>query len=66
MSKRFEDWKAAHTYAVLFAREIGRDVGISKTVEYGKTGFNVHSLPRPENRHGFELRAEVVRPTDPL
>jgi len=60
------DWKAAHTAAVELARLLKRETGIEKAVEFGRTVYRVHSLPKPENRYGFELRCEVVRPGDPL
>lgn len=62
MSKRFTDYKEAHTYAVELARTLGRETGIEKAKEFGQLGFNVHHLPKVENRCGFELRCEVVRP----
>lgn len=63
---RFNTWKEAHTYAVRLARELGREVGLWRVVEFGKEGFNVRSLPKAENRFGHELRCEVVAPSDPL
>ena len=66
MTERFADWKAAHTAAVLLARQIGHDVGIWRQTEYGKDGYNIRSLPKPENRYGHELRCEVVSPADPV
>jgi len=66
MSQRFKEWKEAHTAAVVLARQIGHDVGIWRQAEYGKDGYNIRSLPKPENRYGHELRCEVVTPRDPL
>ena len=66
MSTRFTDWKAAHTAAVLLARELKRDVGIWRQEEFGRDGYNIRSLPRPENRYGHELRCEVVSPDDSI
>ncbi len=66
MSRRFETWKEAHTAACLLARSIGHDVGIWRAVEFGREGFNIRSLPRPENRYGHELQCEVVTARDPL
>lgn len=66
MSRRFTSWKEAHTAACLLARQIGHDVGIWHQEEYGKDGYNIRSLPRPENRYGHELRCEVVTPKDPI
>ncbi len=65
MRKRFEDYSEAHSYALDLARTLGRETGIEKAKEFGRTGFNVHHLPNPCNRTGFELRCEIVRPTDP-
>lgn len=62
----FREWKDAHTAAVALARELRREVGLLKATEYGKPVFQVFNLPKPENRQGFELRCEVVRPSDPL
>lgn len=62
----FKEWKEAHTAACKLANELGREVGISKAKEYDKDGFKVHSLPKPENRQGYELRAEVVTPGTPI
>ena len=66
MSNRFTEWKEAHTAAVLLARQLKRDVGIWRQTEFGKDGYNIRSLPKPENRYGHELRCEVVSPNDPL
>lgn len=63
---RFTDYKEARTAAIKLARLLGRETGILRQKEFGKDGFNVYHLPKPENRYGFELRCEVVRPTDPL
>lgn len=65
MSQAFTDWKQAHGAAVDLARLLKRETGIEKAKEFGKEVFRVHSLPKPENRFGFELRCEIVRPTDP-
>jgi len=59
-------WKAAHAAAVERARLLNRETGIEKAIEFGKTVYRVHHLPLPQNRQGFELRCEVVRPSDPL
>lgn len=65
-SSSHTDWKAAHTAAAQLARLLGRETGIEKAVEFGKTVYLVHSLPKPQNRCGFELRCETVRPSDPI
>jgi hypothetical protein len=66
MSTSFKEWKDAHTAAVELARLLKRETGIEKANEFGKTVYRVHSLPKPENRYGFELRCEIVHPSDPL
>lgn len=66
MSSFHRDWKDAHTTAVTLARQLGKEVGIEKFKEYNTPGFHVFSLPKPENRYGFELRCEVVKPSDPI
>lgn len=66
MSQSFREWKVAHTAAVELARLLKRETGIEKAKEFGKEVYRVHSLPKPENRCGFELRCEIVRPGDPL
>lgn len=66
MSRRFAKWNDAHLEAVMLARWLDHDVGIWREKEFGKDGYNVRSLPRPENRYGYELRCEVVSPSDPL
>jgi len=66
MSRRFTHWNDAHVEAVLLARLLKHDVGIWRENEFGKDGYNIRSLPRPENRYGYELRCEVVSPSDPL
>lgn len=66
MSTRFTTWKEAHTAAVHLARLLKHDVGIWRAKEIGRDGFNIRSLPRPENRYGHELQCEVVSPSDPL
>lgn len=62
----YREWKEAHTGAVKLARLLGREVGLLKAKEYACDVFQVFPLPKPENRQGFELRAEVVRPSDPI
>lgn len=61
----FTDWKDAHRDAVRQARVYNREMGIEKANEYGRTVFRVKMLPKAENRQGWELRCEVVRPGDP-
>lgn len=70
MSKWFpeSDYLAAKHYAIMQARAglPGYEQGIEKFSEYGRKGWRVFSLPKPENRQGFELRCETVRASDPL
>lgn len=66
MAQTFDDWKSAHTAAVVLGRQLGRETGIEKMRQFGREVFLVHHLPKPENRTGFELRCEVVKPTDSL
>lgn len=66
MARFYTDWKEAHTAAVHLARELGREVGLERGKEFNRPGYLLHHLPRPENRTGFELRCEIVRPSDPL
>lgn len=42
------------------ANETGRDFGVEFNPLYKEWSFR--ALPNPENRFGFELRCEVVRP----
>lgn len=62
----FRDWKQAHAAAVKLARELGKEVALEKFKEYNTPGFRVFSLPAAKFRQGFELRCEVVAPTDPI
>jgi len=66
VSLSFPTYREAHTYAVKLARMLGRETGIEATRHYGKPVFCVHTLPKPEHRQGFELRVEVVHPSDPI
>ena len=66
MSQSFSNWRDAHIAAVELARLLKRETGIEKAKEFGKEVYRVHTLPNPENRSGFELRCEIVRPSDPL
>lgn len=66
MGERYEDYQSAFNAAVKLARTLGREVGILRTSEFGKDGYNVYHLPSPKNRSGFELRCQVVRPDEPL
>lgn len=61
----FADYKEAFNSAVDLAVRLGKEVGLEGFKEYGKPGFRVFHLPKPENRYGFELRCQVVRPDEP-
>ena len=65
MAKFFPVYADAFNAALDLANLLGRETGIEKFKEYGKPGFLVHTLPKPENRFGFELRCEVVQPNSP-
>ena len=62
----FKLYRDAFNAAVIKARESKREVGLEKFKEYNTPGFRVFSLPNPENRYGFELRCQIVRPDEPL
>jgi len=64
--KSFNNWKEAHTNAVELANLCKRDVGISKSKEFGKEVFNTFLLPNKENRCGRELTCEIVSPNTPI
>ena len=66
MQTFFKDYSEAHTAAINLARQLGKEVGLEKFKEFNTKGFRIFHLPKPENRHGFELRCEVVKPSDPL
>ena len=63
MSNFFRDYQDARRAAVDLANLLGRETGLEKFKEYNTHGFRVFSLPKPENRYGFELRCETVTPT---
>lgn len=62
MSKFIKDYTEAYNSAVDLANRTGRDAGVRKTVEWGKSGFVVALLPKPENTFGTDLLAERVAP----
>ena len=64
--KSFNNWKEAHTEATKLANLCKRDVGISKSKEFGKEIFNIFLLPNRENRFGRELTCEIVNPNTPI
>ena len=55
------NYTQALSEAIDLANLTNRDAGIEKI---GKS-FAVRLLPNPENRTGFELRCEIVRPGTP-
>jgi hypothetical protein len=63
--KSYHDALAA---AITLARIMGREVGIEKFRDGrgAREGYVVRNLPKAENRTGWELRCEVVRPDDPM
>lgn len=63
---RPDEYKEAHKAAVLLARTLGKEVGLLKAKEYTKDVLQIIHLPKPENRYGFELRCQVVSPSEPL
>lgn len=64
MSKFFRDYHEARRYAEERAVALRLPFGIEGANEFGRKGFTVKMLPRPENRHGWETRCEVVSPTE--
>jgi len=61
-AKSSTDYNAVYAYASALAKQLGREVGIEKMNEFGRTVYTCKMLPRPENRCGWELRREVVHP----
>ena len=62
----FKTIEEARRFASKISRECNCDMGVEKAKEYTNTVYRVAMLPRPENRYGWELRCEVVKPTDPI
>lgn len=62
--KTFDDYEEARKFALKRAKQLNMDVGIEAVKEFGHKRFSVIGLPREENRQGYELRVEVVKPTD--
>lgn len=56
-----DTYTAALAHAQALADRTGYDVGLERNEIFGTYEYRV--LPRTENRRGFELRCEVVRPT---
>jgi hypothetical protein len=59
------EYRDAFNAACDMARLRGREMGLEKVDGPLEKGFRVISLPKPENRYGFELRCQVVTPTEP-
>lgn len=59
----FESYEDAFREAQKLADQCGREMGLEKANEYGRTVFSIKHLPNPGNRYGWELRCEVVTPT---
>lgn len=59
-NKAFSDYKAAYEYARKQAQP-GRDMGIEKKKEYGKSRFVVKGLPGENKSFGHELRMQRVK-----
>jgi hypothetical protein len=55
-------YEKVHAYAQQMANKLGREMGIEKMREFGATVYSAKMLPNPENRAGWELRCEIVRP----
>jgi hypothetical protein len=63
----FSTYRAAFNAACDLARDTGKDVGLEKVLGPGLKGeaFRIWTLPKPENRYGFEARCEVISPNTP-
>lgn len=57
------EYADASAAARALANATGKDVGLEKADNPldGK-GFRIWTLPKPENRYGFEARCEVITP----
>lgn len=60
------EYRDAFNTAIDLSRQLQREVGIERVDNPldGK-GYRVIHLPKPENRCGFELRCQVVSPSEP-
>ena len=61
----FSEYRDAFNAACDMARARQREMGLEKVTGPLEKGFRVISLPNPENRRGFELRCQVVTPSEP-
>ena len=59
---RYETWQEAHDHAQKQANNTSLSLGIEKTTEYGRVGFNVCFIPKPGNRYGCDYTCEAVEP----
>jgi len=61
-------YQAAFNAAVELARLLGRETGLLKVAcpLARRDVYRVYTLPKPENRCGYELRCQIVRPDEPL
>lgn len=63
----FKTITAARAYASRYSRQLNHAVGVEAAMEYGRRVYRVGLIPdRPEQRFDWEMRCEVVLPTDPL
>ena len=60
MSRFFTDYTLARLHAENEAGRIGVDHGVLATTQYGKPGYLVSMLPRPDKSFGDDARAERV------
>ena len=65
MSARFESYDEAARYAAERCRatDYRQDYGIRCQKEFGRNGYNVAPLPRPDRCFGSDLRAERIDET---
>lgn len=62
---RFTSYDEAYDAAVTMAQTVKTDVGILRVREYGRDGYNVALLPRPDCCFGRDLLPERVTPASP-
>lgn len=63
MAEIFRTYEQARHRAQELANILGRETGIEARKGHYEPGYSVHTLPKFENRYGFELRLEIVEPT---
>lgn len=59
------DYKTVFNHACERATTLQMEVGIEKQREFGRIVYSAKLLPKPENRYGWELQCEVVKPGTP-